>query len=66
MKRCKGCGEVGGKNNFINILDLGSVASVVTKGKRAQRNKWGQIHLVVRNVWSTGCSRVLALETCMN
>lgn len=58
--------RLGGKTNFLSILDLRSVASVFTKEKSAQRNKWGQIHFIVRNVWSTGCLRVLALETCMS
>lgn len=34
VKRCKGCGEVGGKTNFFIILDLGSVASLIYKGKK--------------------------------
>lgn len=41
MKRCKGCGEVGGKNNFISILDLRSVASVVNKGKKSPEKQVG-------------------------
>lgn len=55
-----------GKPIFSSSLTLEVLQVLFTKEKSTQRTKWGQIHLVVRNVWSAGCSRVLALEAGMS